>query len=236
MPAEIKRNIGEIIGYTKILEKRYKNNRIYYLVECTECKKQREIRSDYIGCLCRSCSAKKRTPHIIDDLTGKQFGYLKVLYKSKKPNYWHCKCLRCGTEKDIFRGSLTQGQSKSCGCVRSWGETQLSYLLNKYNLSFKKEVIFDDLITDRNKHPRFDFGIYVNDNLFCLIEFDGRQHFYYDNNWKQSLEDYNRLKEIDEMKDKYCSEHNIKLYRFNNKTNLEEAIINIAKGINRGTI
>ena len=163
----------------------------------------------------------------MDDLTGRQFGYLKVLYKAKKPNYWHCQCLRCGTEKDVFRGNLTQGVSKSCGCVNSWGETQLIYLFNKYNLSFKKEVTFDDFITECNGHPRFDFAIYKNDKLFCLVEFDGRQHFYYDKNWNQSQESYNRLKAIDVMKDQYYIEHNIKLYRFNEQSNLEDEILEI---------
>lgn len=61
-----------------------------------------------------------------EDLTGKQFGELTVLYRdyneeAKHPNrgstYWKCKC-SCGKEKSILKGSLVSGATKSCGCLR----------------------------------------------------------------------------------------------------------------------
>lgn len=61
-----------------------------------------------------------------EDLTGRQFGELTVLYRdfeeeSKHPKkgstYWKCKC-SCGNEKSILRGSLISGATKSCGCLR----------------------------------------------------------------------------------------------------------------------
>lgn len=61
---------------------------------------------------------------IFQDLTGKQFNYWTVLYKSDKRStgggiYWHCKC-RCGIEKDVLGQSLKNGRSQSCGCLKKY--------------------------------------------------------------------------------------------------------------------
>lgn len=62
------------------------------------------------------------------DLTGQQFGQLKVL--GRAPDYvssngrrkimWHCAC-DCGNENVVVRGDdLRSGHTKTCGC--SWGQ------------------------------------------------------------------------------------------------------------------
>ncbi|WP_276892107.1 hypothetical protein [Dialister micraerophilus] len=56
------------------------------------------------------------------DLTGKQFGRLKVIYPLKKRSkergiIWHCKCA-CGKETNVKAGSLISKRTKSCGCLR----------------------------------------------------------------------------------------------------------------------
>lgn len=49
------------------------------------------------------------------DLTGNRYGRLTVL--SRVPgNKWLCRC-DCGTEKQIYGGSLRNGLSQSCGCL-----------------------------------------------------------------------------------------------------------------------
>lgn len=230
MSKKIERNINDIINTNKILKKIKKGNQIYYQVECTLCGRVRQVRSDNLKQQCRSCAAKQRDRSSIrQDLTNQKFGLWTVLYKAPKNNYWHCKC-ECGTEKDVFMGSLKSGQSKSCGCIRSWGEQQIIYLLNKYQILYKKEIIFNDLITEKGGYPRFDFGIYNNQNkLICLIEYDGRQHFYYNKNWNQTLEAFNRTQLIDQLKNNYCNNKGIKLYRFNKGNDLEKEIYSILK-------
>ena len=59
------------------------------------------------------------------DLTGKQFGRLTVvrLYsrssrKPTRPTMWLCKC-ECGNEVVVRRGNLLNGNTKSCGCLRT---------------------------------------------------------------------------------------------------------------------
>ena len=59
-----------------------------------------------------------------NDLTGKQFGRLKVLCldedyskkKGKNVRYWKCLC-ECGTEISVRTSSLKNGNTKSCGCL-----------------------------------------------------------------------------------------------------------------------
>lgn len=238
MPAKIKHNIGQIVNTNKILKEFKKGNRIYYEVECVLCNTVREVRADNLKQQCKSCAAKKRIQMkpqthpgtISDDLTGKKFGYWKVLYKASKNNYWHCLCTNCKIiEKDVFRGSLTSGESKSCGCVKSYGEQQLISLFHKYNISFQKEYIFPQLITQRGGHPRFDFAIIKNNKLILLIEYNGRQHYTYDQNWNMTKQDFDYLQKTDKIKQQFCKQKNIPLLIFNQENNLEQQLQKIIK-------
>lgn len=54
----------------------------------------------------------------VRDLTGLRFGKLTVIERcgSKSGHaIWRCKC-DCGGESRTYRGELTQGKAKSCGC------------------------------------------------------------------------------------------------------------------------
>ena len=66
-------------------------------------------------------------PHIRNDLTGQRFGKLVVLDVGKytrreRPGkttihrrYWLCQC-DCGNEAEVQTGSLTSGNTRTCGC------------------------------------------------------------------------------------------------------------------------
>jgi hypothetical protein len=55
--------------------------------------------------------------------------------------------------------------------------------LNNNNINYKKEYIFSDLVGKNNTPLRFDFGIYSeHQELLFLIEYQGRQHYTYDEN------------------------------------------------------
>lgn len=55
------------------------------------------------------------------DITGNKYGKLNVQYllpeRKRKLKVWHCKC-DCGNEIDVVQSALTNGQTKSCGCLR----------------------------------------------------------------------------------------------------------------------
>lgn len=55
------------------------------------------------------------------DIVGNTYGKLTVLDEYKKiPNgtKWKCLC-ECGNETFVYRGKLTTGHTKSCGCLTS---------------------------------------------------------------------------------------------------------------------
>lgn len=55
------------------------------------------------------------------DLTGQSFSSWTVIGRGETKGthvYWWCKC-ECGTEKGVPSDRLRNGQSKSCGCLRS---------------------------------------------------------------------------------------------------------------------
>lgn len=61
-----------------------------------------------------------------EDLSGKEFGYLKALYRApdhitpsgQKRIRWLCECTLCGTRKEIGAQELKNGSTVSCGCYQ----------------------------------------------------------------------------------------------------------------------
>lgn len=221
---------GTNILIERDIEKSKTTHKTYWKCKCELCDEIRSIRTDNLNCKCRSCAAKLRNGpqdayfKVSNDLTGKIFGFWKVVGKADKSNYWNCQCMNCGTIKEVFRGNLTQGLSKGCGCTKSWGEAQIIYLLDYWKINYKREYTFPDLITDKGGHPRFDFAIFQNNKLAYLIEYDGRQHYNYNNNWNMTKEEFQRLQDTDKLKTEYCQKNKIPLYRFTKNSSLEEEI------------
>src|SRR5690625_1319539 len=59
--------------------------------------------------------------HRFNDLTGKKFGRLKAIKPAEKDKHgqykWLCKCV-CGNEIVVKGIYLTNGDTKSCGCLK----------------------------------------------------------------------------------------------------------------------
>ena len=106
----------------------------------------------------------------------------------------------------------------------SLGELKVhDYLVNN-NIKFKEQYSFNDC---KYKYVlRFDFAIFdINDNLICLCEYDGIQHFkpfdYYG-----GINTFNLIKIRDNIKNIYCMDNNIKLIRipYTQINNIEEIL------------
>jgi len=72
---------------------------------------------------CGCSKLKKIRQNSIDKMIGKKFNHLTVIeYSHSRRNkmYWKCMC-DCGNPEFVvtYTGSLTTGNTKSCGCVRS---------------------------------------------------------------------------------------------------------------------
>lgn len=147
-------------------------------------------------------------------LVGQKFGKLLVLseagFKTKtsgrNSRLYNCLC-DCGNLCIKEHVYLAQGETVSCGCLRSKGEFQIASLLKEHNIDFKQEYSFDNL---NDVLPlRFDFALFEEDNLKCLIEFQGEQH------WQKSNGFYSEdLVKHDQQKEEYCKNNNIPLIKF----------------------
>lgn len=145
----------------------------------------------------------------------------KVLFKHKK----------CG--KTFEKGAKTLVRHYSCPyCkVNSRGEEEIGMILNKYNVSFKKECTFKDLKGVKGGYLRFDFGIYDNEHkLKYFIEYDGKQH---EENvgYKYFGESYEKTIKHDNIKNEYCKKNNYILLRisYHKRRTIEKVLFDFLK-------
>lgn len=178
------------------------------------------------------CLQKERISETFSkDEIGNKYGKLTVIEKSNKHthhNYWVCEC-ECGSIVEVNGTYLRNGHTKSCGCIRSWGETEIAEHLTAKNINFIKEYSFNDL--KRKNLLRFDFAIFNKDNvLLCLIEYQGKQHYIKTDKFYKE-----EIAESDVLKQQYCKLHNIPLYeiKYNENTieKLEQILNNYCEDI-----
>lgn len=166
-----------------------------------------------------------------EDIIGKTFGKLKVLEfvdfrkkrSGKRSGVYKCEC-QCGRicyKEGVY---LRHGDTQTCGlCTRkSHGELAIANFLDKRNIRYITEYSFDDCLSQRGYHLYFDFAIIDEKNkIICLIEFDGEQHYNSDlKGWFTNS--YKDLHQRDLIKNKYCEDNNIILYRIRFDENLLE--------------
>lgn len=186
------------------------NHSVIWKCKC-DCGKYCEAASDSLknghkkscGCL------------IKNNLLGQRFGKVVVIAETQerlRDNIvWKCKC-DCG---NIFyttgvQLTRTYGATLSCGCLLSKGEEKISKLFDENNIKYVKQKTFDNCrFVDTNAVAKFDF--YVNNTY--LIEFDGIQHYQYNNNGWNDKEKFEKLQDRDNYKNNWCKENNIPLIR-----------------------
>lgn len=191
-----------------------------------ECGKECEVRSrDLRNGHTTSCGCNKISTLI--DETNNKYGWLTVLSYAGGTDgggaKWNCLC-DCGNTVVVRADALRSGHTRSCGCIKSWSEGEIITLLKKYNISFASQFTFADLRTDKGGTPRFDFAIFKDNQLYCLIEYHGEQHYDVFSSWYS--EEY---QERDKLKEQYCKSKNIKLFIWNKYNNLEDEIRNLSE-------
>lgn len=127
------------------------------------------------------------------------------------------KCKICGRILETRFDKLIE-EELACECFmkRSGGEMKIKYYLDTHHYNYKSEYAFDDL---RDVNPlRYDFAILDDNNsLLALVEFDGGQHFKFTPKFHKTIEDFEKDKLHDEMKNNYAKNHNIPLLRISHK-------------------
>lgn len=174
----------------------------------------------------RSCGClmnESRGKTLVTNEIGNRYGKLTVVDRIIKDNktYWECLC-DCGNMTTAYGPSLREGRKKSCGCVSSLGEQQIIDFLLIHNITYKSEYTFSDLKTENNGFPRFDFAIFKDGKLNCLIEFQGIQHYIDKGNFGK----YQR-EVTDKLKQDYCFTNKIPLFYIKYNDNIEDKLNSI---------
>ena len=197
--------VGRQFGEWTVLKRSSKES--YWTCRCS-CGTERDVYGPSLTKgLSSSCGCSIRGV-IRKPILNQVFGSLTVLkqFQSPENNKWYCKCrCECGNEITVLRGNLTSGNTTSCGCVQSVGEANIKRVLQQNNIPYIAQWNPKDIV---NHQYKFDFFI----NNEYVVEFDGPQHQgqiggYY------TEEKIKELMKRDQIKNKYCLDNNIPLYR-----------------------
>lgn len=199
----------------------YKNNKTPVKIICKKHGMFEQIPSSHLkGCICEKCSFnyKKNINDFLKsafEVHGDNYIYDKSVYKTALTKL----IITCKKHGDFSQTpnkhiGLKQGCPK---CKRSKGVELICKLLDNNNIRYENEKTIKGCVSKNNKSLYFD--IFIDDNI--AIEYDGEQHFIPIENWG-GVENLKRTKERDLMKNKFCEENNIKLFRISYFDNIEE--------------
>lgn len=153
---------------------------------------------------------------------------LKVLEQTVSDNQgiakWKCLCKHCNNIFITRGSSIRAGYVKSCGCVHSHNEQNISKMLSDANIEYATQYTFSDLLGENGGKLRFDFAIFKNGVLSHLIEYNGKQHYEQaEGSWADGFE---ILQAHDKKKQEYCEQHNIRLVilKYNTPYTIEDLL------------
>lgn len=203
--------INQVFGNWKVIKQTEykKGDSLLYECECIYCgakklKTSTEIKQNHQFCNnCRSI-----------DISNNKYGHLTAIKRLGSDQYrhsiWECKC-DCGNIVNVSYGHLVSGDTKSCGCTKSFGEAKIRKILQENNIIFETQKTFETCkFPETNTLARFDFYL---PEYNTIIEYDGSQHFYYTNSGWNTKENFIAIKQRDNYKDQWCKKNNIKLIR-----------------------
>lgn len=211
---------NQVFGRLTVIERdNLKTDEVWWKCKC-ECGRTTSVRAYALknknkGVKSCGCLLNESRYNKIKKLDGQKFGHLLVIKRDFSIDdgrvRYLCECdCKNKTQVVILADNLKRGHTTSCGCIRSKGENKISEILNKNNIEFKREFSFEDLKTDKNTSLRFDFAIFKNKKLFCLLECQGIQH-YNVVDFFGGHEKFQQQQNYDSLKRDYCKEKNIKL-------------------------
>ncbi len=122
--AQKKNLVGQRFGHLTVIEKTGETQNRYCVWRCRcDCggeicvNTKRLMRGTVTNCGCIP-KTTARNGSVAEDLTGRKYGSLTVLYRGENKNgrtRWVCKC-SCGNEITVNAQQLKAGKRKSCGC------------------------------------------------------------------------------------------------------------------------
>ena len=214
--------IGKTFGEFKVLEVGKINEKgiKFYRCKCScgeivevNCYNLKDGRSTNCGCKRK----QEISSRMKKDIQGQKFGKLIAIKElglnDNHKTVYLCKC-DCGNETTATVGSLISGHTMSCGCVKSQGNYLLTSILKKKRIDYKAEYYVDLSKTNYNTTRLFFDAFLPQYNV--AIEYDGEQHFYPCDLFGGE-EEFKRTQERDRIKNEYCKNNGITLYRISYK-------------------
>lgn len=240
------RSVLTVLSRDIEFDKQRKGKPIRWICKCNRCGNIKSIagielrRADKPTLSC-GCMFQERISHFgkvtFHDITDQEFGFLVAKRKVGKNQYgyalWECEC-ECGVITTVASRELLSGETRSCGCKKSLGEARVAKYLQEHGIEFQREYTFSDLSSERGWKLRFDFAVFQDGRLFCLIEFQGKQHY-------EPIDGFGGEKAFeisqqnDRAKEEYCKKNGIELYAISYKEDLEQRLEEIFGGIENGS-
>lgn len=226
----------------EIISTEYRNNKTPIKFRCKDCGNEWSSRPDQMirGEGCPICSRKAvheslRLSHEeYVDRVQKVNPSVKVVgkyYNSQTPIEFMCK--KCGKIWETKPLIITFNHSGCPQCCSSHGEKKLNGLLEKYNINFDEQHVFDGCAYIAPlKFDAYDIGNNV------VYEYQGEQHYYPVNFGGCDDETAERNFKDGQIRDKikreYCKEHGIPLIEipYWEYGNMEEFLIDKWKELN----
>lgn len=239
--------IGRVIGTDKVIGLEYRpnedhNNRALVRLKCNECGNERFVGVDAFlnSKNYKKCNCKPKTREVKDPIKRynqlylhKRFGKIVVeniiAGNTLQNTLAICKC-DCGNTFKTILSNIVSGDTHSCGCIKSFGESVVMKELRERNIRFTYQQQMTDLFSDSGKRLTFDFMIFDDRNKgIAVIEVDGIQHrkptcfgSQINHDEEEILNRYKRTVRNDRIKDEYVKRHGASMYRINTDKNTSE--------------
>ena len=170
------------------------------------CGCYKKEKASLLGKKTGTINGKKRAKNLTNQIFGRLTAISLTNEKAGSNNVWLCKC-ECGNYIKVRTQDLLNGNTSSCGCLKSKGQEVISNLVRKNNIQFVTEKVFEKCYyPNSNGKPKFDFFV---DNSY-IIEYDGIQHFKEISFFNIDLD---TQKYRDEYKNQWCKDNDIPIIR-----------------------
>lgn len=159
------------------------------------------------SCGCLQKDRTSETSHI--SLIGNRYGKLTAIERVENNRFGHvcyrCKC-DCGGETIVDAANLRNGNTNSCGCLKSKGEMIINNWLQAHNFDFRSQYSFDNCFLSTGRRPFFDFAIFKDGRPWLIIEYNGRQHYEATGGWNTE-EEFAKTQRRDREKLQWCKDN-----------------------------
>lgn len=150
-------------------------------------------------------------------------------YSSNGKTYFVCACMNCGNVGvSLPAVGVLSGNNKQCGCMLQYGEVVIDKVLNESRVRYRRQANFPDLLGVGGGRLRFDFMLYdLQDKPVIAVEYDGKQHaipksFQSNEGVEEVLKRFEIINKHDKIKDDYCKQHNIEMFRLSGTVSISD--------------